>query len=85
MVCAAICDADGGECDECAAPQFDCTNNLKCSPAGHFAGKACDLNTTVCNPAGTCDAITGEGGGPGVGGAGSGAGGAGSGGASVGP
>ena len=79
-VCPTVCDAENGECDECVAPKFDCVNNLKCNPAGHFAGKACtDLKTTTCNPAGTCDPIMGEGGGPGAGGAGSGAGGAGSG------
>jgi len=72
-LCAAICDATGGECDECAAPQFDCVNNLKCSPAGHFAGKACDLTDTKCNPAGTCDPIMGQAGAPSAGAPGAGA------------
>ena len=51
-VCTTICDATGGECDECVAPQFDCENNLKCTASGHFSGTACDLNDDQLQPRG---------------------------------
>ena len=83
-VCSTICDAAGGECDECVAPQFNCTNNKKCSATGHFTLQACDLTTTTCNPAGTCDP-SGAGGSPGTGGSDPGMGGSGPGAGGSGP
>jgi hypothetical protein len=56
--CPILCDATGGECDECTGMGYSCAGTAlqQCGPTGHWAlVQDCALTSTVCNPIGTCD------------------------------